>query len=275
MRDETPLWATESDGEDATSERSGRTGWETLADPLLRALIGRSPRDLQVRAAALAALETAGGELPAVALEPAVAEALRSGGWIEATGAGEDRRFRWSEAGRRAYGAVSRLREEAAAPASPRTARAVVTPALTKSDLDELAAAGRAALVPVLPPPPLLTSDAVAHAAELQVLRSGSSRDDRAPSFPTLPPDAPRAFFPVEAERLLADLETIARLGEPIPLSRITEGGSAGESGLRLGLLTLAGSEAQRPAGLGIASRLAALPVAVEPGAVVPLAVSL
>jgi hypothetical protein len=287
MRDETPLWATETDGEDATSERSGRPGWEILADPLLRALIGRSPRDLRERTAALEAFAALAdpaapiapdvpdapdtGEVAARSL-PARREALdvlRDGGWIEAGAAAGS--LRWTEAGRRAYGAVARLKEAADLPAGAAPARSLRT--LTAGDFQELAEAGREALLAILPPPPLLTSEALAHAAELQVLRSVKGGPPPGPLAepPEVPHGSLETFPPVEAERLLADLAAIARLGRPVSFA-VLDAGNAGETGLRLGLLTLVGTGAIFPMeSPGIAARLAALPLAVEPGSIVPL----
>jgi hypothetical protein len=135
--------------------------------------------------------------------------------------------------------------------------------ALMAKSLDELAAVGRETLLPVLPAPPLLTTDAVAYAAEVQALR------ERAESEPVVwsePVEALRASdaveIPPEVERLLADLAAIAGAGEAVALSRVVPAGDAGESFLRASLLALAG---QRWAGEGIAGRLGALPLAVEP----------
>ncbi len=127
----------------------------------------------------------------------------------------------------------------------------------------ELAAAAREALLPVVPAPPLLTTDGVAYAAEVQALRE---RVEAEPVLWTEPPEAPRAAgaveVPPEVERLLVDLAAVARHGEPVALSRIVPAGDSGESFLRASLLALAG---QRWAGEGIAGRLGALPLAVEP----------
>jgi hypothetical protein len=135
--------------------------------------------------------------------------------------------------------------------------------ALMAKSRDELAAAGREALLPVLPAPPLLTTDGVAYAAEVQASRE---RAEAAPVVWTEPADAVRAAdaveVPAEVERLLADLAAITGGGEPVPLSRVIPGGDAGESFLRASLLALAG---QRWAGEGVAGRLGSLPLTVEP----------
>jgi hypothetical protein len=135
--------------------------------------------------------------------------------------------------------------------------------ALMGKRLDELAAAGREALLPVLPAPPLLTTDSVAYAAELQALRE---RADAKPFAWTEPTEAPRAAgaveVPPEALRWIADLAAVARAREPVALSRVVPARDAGESFLRASLLALVG---QRWAGEGVAGQLGALPLAAEP----------
>lgn len=134
--------------------------------------------------------------------------------------------------------------------------------ALMRRSRDELAAVGREALLPIARPPPLLTADVIASAAEQQVLR------DRAAPEATdwsEPPEAPRASggegVPSEVAALLQDLAAIATEGRPVPLSDVVPRESAGESFLRLSLLALAGVSR---AGEGIAGRLGALPIDVE-----------
>jgi hypothetical protein len=135
--------------------------------------------------------------------------------------------------------------------------------ALMAKSLDELATVGRETLLPVLPAPPLLTTDAVAYAAEVQALRERAATE---PVVWSEPVEAPRASdaveVPPEVERLLADLAAIVGAGEPVALSKVVPAGDAGESFLRASLLALAG---QRWAGEGIAGRLGSLPLAVEP----------
>jgi hypothetical protein len=134
--------------------------------------------------------------------------------------------------------------------------------ALMAKSLDELAAVGRAALLPALAPPPLLTTEAVAHAAEVQALRD---RPEAPAVAWTEPEEAPRATdvleAPPEVERLLADLSALARGTQAAPLSRVVPAGDAGESFLRASLLSLVGA---RWAGEGIAGRLGALPLDIE-----------
>lgn len=131
--------------------------------------------------------------------------------------------------------------------------------------LDELAAIGREVLLPVFPPPPLLTTEAVGQAAELQVLRERPQWPVSwiEPAEPLRAPDAVR--LPAEVERLLGDLSTLQRRGEPVPLARAVASGDlgdAGESLFRASLLPLVGT---RLAGEGIAGRLGILPLRIIP----------
>ncbi len=151
---------------------------------LLRGLAGRSPRDLLARAAVVEAL--AASPLASFTeadldrtlswlAEPARSEtlrALRRSGWLEAADPGGG--YALTAAGRQIHAAL-RL----ALPASRArfqglpgglTPEQIVGALLTRS-LEELAAAGRMALVPVLPVPPLLTTEAVVKSAEIQALQ--------------------------------------------------------------------------------------------------------
>lgn len=123
---------------------------------------------------------------------------------------------------------------------------------------------GREALLPTLAAPPLLTTEAVAHAAEIQALRDRP--EAAAPVAWEEPAEAIRApdavEVPGEVERLLADLVRVARGREPVPFDAFVPAGSAGESFLRASLLALAGA---RWTGEGIAGQLGAVPVDVEP----------
>jgi hypothetical protein len=138
--------------------------------------------------------------------------------------------------------------------------------ALMGKSLEELADVGRAALFPALAPPPLLTTEAVAHAAEIQALR------DRPTAPPVVwgePDEAPRATdvleAPPEVKRLLADLAAVSRGTEPVPLSRVVPAGDAGESFLRASLLSLVGIHGSEGiAGEGIAGRLGALALEID-----------
>ena len=133
--------------------------------------------------------------------------------------------------------------------------------ALMRESREDLAAVGREALLPALAPPPLLTTDAVAHAAEVQVAR------ERRPIAPVPweePPEAPRvpdaAAVPAEALAWIADLVAVARAEEPVPFSRLVPRHNAGESFLRASLLPLAGDGR---AGEGVAGQLGAVAVQI------------
>ena len=132
----------------------------------------RDPSDftLLVRAAAFEALLASGRAFFTAAdldhhlswlAEPARNEILRAllrHGWLEAVPQGV---HRLTETGRRSHGI---LRRAALFPDEMNLEE--IVHALLRHSLEELAAAGRAALVPVLSPPPLLTTRSVVHAAE-------------------------------------------------------------------------------------------------------------
>lgn len=156
------------------------------AYPLFRGLAGRSARDLLARAAAVEALATS--HLAAFTdadfdralswlAEPARSEtlrALRRSGWLAADPGGG---YALTAAGRQIHAAL-RLTLAALPETGARfqglpgglTPEQIVGALLTRS-LEELAAAGRMALVPVLPIPPLLTTEAVVKSAEIQALQ--------------------------------------------------------------------------------------------------------
>ena len=142
---------------------------------LLRGLTGRTPRELLARAAVLEVLasESSGTEDALTWLsEPARGEtlrALRRSGWLEPEGP-----LALTRSGRQVWDALRRATVPEARPARS-LLPADITPeqivrALLARNAEELAAAGRAALVPVLPAPPLLTTEALARAAETQAL---------------------------------------------------------------------------------------------------------
>jgi hypothetical protein len=133
--------------------------------------------------------------------------------------------------------------------------------ALMRESLDVLAAAGRDALLAALDPPPLLTTEAVAHAAEVHVARERTRAE---PLAWEEPPETPRVSddvgVPPEILAWVADLAVVARGGEPVELARLVPRGDTGESFLRASLLPLAGDGR---AGEGIAGQLGAIPVDV------------
>lgn len=95
--------------------------------------------------------------------EPARSETLRAllqHGWLEA---GPHGVHHLTDAGRRSHGI---LRRAALFPDEMNLEE--IVHALLRRSLEELAAAGRAALVPILASPPLLTTRSVVHAAETQ-----------------------------------------------------------------------------------------------------------
>jgi hypothetical protein len=150
---------------------------------LLRGLTGRTPRELLARAAVLEALASAEPDFDAALswlTGPARGETLNAlgrSGWLEPGPAGT---FVLTALGRQVWNAIRRAGSPRTAPPSP-LLPAGITPdqiiqALLALGLKELAEAGRDALVPVLQAFPLLSTDAVARAAETQA-RSGSAGD--------------------------------------------------------------------------------------------------
>lgn len=112
--------------------------------------------------------------------EPARSEtlrALRQIGWLEADPHGL---HRLTEAGRRIHDALRRVVLGHQAPPVPEglTLEEIVH-ALLRRGLEELAVAGREALVPILPSPPLLTTRAVVQTAETHALQGQPARRRR------------------------------------------------------------------------------------------------
>jgi hypothetical protein len=128
---------------------------------------------------------------------------------------------------------------------------------------EQLAAVGREALLPAFRPPPLLTPEVVAAAAELQVLRERVAPE---PVVFTEPPDAPTgtdaALVPPEIRQLLQDLAQVAAERVPTLLRDLVPREDTATSFLRVSLLPLVGD---RRAGEGIAGQLGGLPLAVTP----------
>jgi hypothetical protein len=114
--------------------------------------------------------------------EPARSEtlrALRRSGWLETDPHGL---HRLTEAGRRIHDALRRavLVQGAQNPPIPDglTLEEIVH-ALLSRGLEELATAGREALVPILPSPPLLTTNAIVQMAEAHALQGQPARRRR------------------------------------------------------------------------------------------------
>jgi hypothetical protein len=86
-------------------------------------------------------------------------------------------------------------------------------------------------MLPALAPPPLLTTEAVAHAAEVHV-RRGRQRAE--PLAWEDPPEAPRVdggvAVPAEVVALVADLAAVARAREAVPLAGLIPRRDTGES---------------------------------------------
>lgn len=153
---------------------------------LLRGLAGRNPRELLARATVLEGLASQAGSESGLGTgldeafswltEPARGDtlrALRRSGWLETEPAGQKGTATLTALGRQVWGALRRavFPEAGSALLLPTgiTPEQVLRALLTRSP-EELAAAGRKALVPVLPVPPLLTTEGVARTAEAQAL---------------------------------------------------------------------------------------------------------
>lgn len=135
--------------------------------------------------------------------------------------------------------------------------------ALMREPLDVLAAVGREVLLAALAPPPLLTTEAVAHAAEVHISRDRQRAEPLAWEDPLEAPRVDGAVaVPAEIVALVADLAAVARGREAVPLARLIPRRDAGESLLRASLLPLVGDGR---AGEGIAGQLGAIAADVTP----------
>lgn len=133
--------------------------------------------------------------------------------------------------------------------------------ALMVRSQDELAAVARMALLPVMAPPPLVTTDVLASAAEQQVLRERPPKARLAWSEPEPAPlTTGEGTTPEDVRGLLADLSAIAARGGRERLAGVVARGDRTEAFLRLSLLALVGDAR---AGEGIAGQLGALPLDV------------
>lgn len=161
--------------------------------PLLRSLAGRSQDDFVARVNVLRVLAEGrhpvfnprdlGGPLPWLdgRARFAIVRALRAGGWLEEDPAAG---LVLTDTGRRGYAML--LDFLRGGPAGETAPQARSAPRLTADEvtairdrnLGELAVAGREALLPILPPLPLLSTDAVAQAAD-RVLSLSFDRPQR------------------------------------------------------------------------------------------------
>lgn len=134
-----------------------------------------------------------------------------------------------------------------------------IVAALMRLTRDELNEVGREALLPVIAAPPLLTTEVVASAAELQVERE---RHEPKPVEWVEPPPPESAtnevVTPPEVVALLADLSAIAQATNAQPLSEVVPRSGTSTSYLRASLLALVGDDAS---GEGVAGQLGALPL--------------
>ena len=137
-----------------------------------------------------------------------------------------------------------------------------VVRALMSRSQEELARVAREVLLPVVTPPPLVTTDVLGSAAEQQALRVRPEAPEvvwaePAPAAPT----TQDAFAPDDVRALLAELSAVAAARRAVPLVDAVARGSRSEAFLRLSLLALVGDAR---AGEGFAGQLGALPLDVE-----------
>jgi len=141
------------------------------------------------------------------------------------------------------------------------TVEQIVT-ALQRLPLDELATTGRNALEPVVAAPPLLTTDVVAQAAELQVLRERPSSEPLEWQEPAAAETiAGEPELPSEVAALLDDLLSLATRSQREELGSFIPRNDAATSFLRASLLALVG---HKLGGEGVAGQLGALPLSVD-----------
>jgi len=141
------------------------------------------------------------------------------------------------------------------------TVEQIVT-ALQRLPVDELARAGRNALEPVVAAPPLLTTDVIAQAAELQVLRDHSSSEPlewQEPAAAETISGEPE--LPSEVATLLDDLGSLATRVQREALGSFIPRVNPATSFLRASLLALVG---HKLGGEGVAGQLGAVPLSVE-----------
>jgi hypothetical protein len=133
--------------------------------------------------------------------------------------------------------------------------------ALMSRSRDDLARVAREALLPVVAPPPLVTTDVLGSAAEQQALRERPKPEEVVWAEPEpAPRQAQEDLGPEDVRALLADLAAIVSSGRAVPLVEAVARGSRSESFLRLSLLALVGDAR---AGEGFAGQLGALPLNV------------
>lgn len=133
-----------------------------------------------------------------------------------------------------------------------------VTDALRAQNLEDLASVGRQCLLATYTPSLMLNPVAVAAAADLQLDRERqepAKLDLTPPEIPTQTEEEQR--IPLDAERLLEELEALATRGEEPTLAQFVIRGDKTTTGFRLALLTLLGSDP----GKGITGRMAKIPL--------------
>ncbi len=131
--------------------------------------------------------------------------------------------------------------------------------ALMRVPVDVLAGTGHDGVLPALRPPPFLTPEAAAHAAEVHVSRERGAEEGPVWEEPAEAERRPEAFgIPSEVVSWVADLVAISEAGEAMQFSDVIPRGTTSESLLRASLLPLAGDGR---GGEGVAGQLGAVPV--------------
>lgn len=164
-------------------------------------------------------------------------------------------------AGSELHSAVTEVGRQYLALTGGLTTEQIVRALMSRSG-EELARVAREALLPVVAPPPLVTTDVLASAAEQQALRERPEPERVAWEEPA---EAPRTTSdetaPDDVRSLLADLAALAGAPRAAPLADVVVRSSRAESFLRLSLLPLVGDAR---AGEGYAGQLGALSLDVE-----------
>jgi hypothetical protein len=136
--------------------------------------------------------------------------------------------------------------------------------ALMRRSRDELAELGREAVLPVHVPPPLLTTDVVASAAEMQFLKERVEPEEiRWEEAPEVDRREEAVEIPEEVTAFLGELAAVDGGRRPVSFKEIIPRKDSGTSFLRASLASLIG---EGMSGEGIAGRLGSLALDVETG---------
>jgi hypothetical protein len=137
-----------------------------------------------------------------------------------------------------------------------------IVSALMRVPLTELAATGSGALFPIAVPPPLVSEELMASAAEAYLAR----QSEEPPTIQWMEAPAPEdatgeTSLPLEVNRLLDDFDALIEHGDATTFHEFLPRNTASESLLRATLLPLVGSPT---GGEGVAGRLGVMSISVE-----------